>query len=741
LRGWLAECKGLETVRLAKGETLFREAEPADALYIVNKGQIAETRIQSDGTKFELRKVGLQEFVGELEALTGERRHSSAHATRRTKLTRIPRSSLHKLALKKPELLKDLAQNGHQQSRNAELVLLLSQLLGPMETKVLREISTRAEWISLTTGDLLFQQGDRCESLYFVVSGRLQSMKSGLTPHGGSADELSRGDLIGECALVEGVAHSASLLALRDSEVARFPKPVVEEITDRYPDVMGKILRILVNRMQRTEGSSGDRKRPLSIAVLPIHSSERISKFAERLRQNLATHGSTIKLESHRLDAIFGQCDGLAQVPRNDPDSIRLSRWLDQQEAEHDVVIYQADDFVCPWTKRCLERADQIILVAEAGTEPSLSEIECEFLGESCSEVTARRALVLLHPDGDQEPTGTQEWLVERDVISHHHLRWDNEGDFARLGRILTGRAIGLVLSGGGARGFAHIGAIRALEEAGIPIDFIGGTSMGAVIGAQYAQGFDVPTMLRENKIAFVDVKPFRDYTLPIVSLSRNRRLDYIADYAYGNRRFEDLWINFFCISSNLTDAELVVHNRGPLAKMVKASGSLPGVALPVVENGKLLVDGGLFNNLPCDIMRQMCQGTVIAVNSNSPSDLMVDERYQEIPSPWRILWSRLNPFSQSIKTPSIVDIMRRTASLAGASKEKALTAEADICLTPPVAQFGLLDFPAIREIAEAGYEYAKEELEKLKQNVKVNQDIARMGEKLCPAESSFKSC
>jgi NTE family protein/lysophospholipid hydrolase len=296
-------------------------------------------------------------------------------------------------------------------------------------------------------------------------------------------------------------------------------------------------------------------------------------------------------------------------------------------------------------------------------------------------------------------------------VEKHFHVRPGDAGDFRRLARLMTGRGVGLVLGGGGARGYAHIGVIRALEEAGVPIDMIGGTSMGAVVAAAHAMGLDYREFLSTTRRLLKKHRPFHEYTLPIVSLLRSRRLDRFLHEAYGDARIEDLKVTFFAVSSNLSTAEVAVHDTGELWAAVRASMSVPGVAVPVVVDNNLLVDGGVLNNLPGDVMRRLCSGTVIAVDVNEKNDLLVDDSCTPIPSPWKIVWSRINPFARPINVPSILSIMGRTSLLGSILKRNEVAREVDLYLNPPVGRFGILDNDALEEIAEAGYRYAKERI------------------------------
>jgi len=320
----------------------------------------------------------------------------------------------------------------------------------------------------------------------------------------------------------------------------------------------------------------------------------------------------------------------------------------------------------------------------------------------------SRRILVLLHPETTTLPSGTRFWLEPRKLDAHHHLRRDRDADLARLARFLTGNAVGAVLGGGGARGFAHIGVIRAFREAGIPIDLIGGTSMGALIAVQPALGWDDATMLEVNRRSFVEKKPvtLRDYTVPVYSLVDGRRLDRNLIAPLGDARIEDLWTGYFCVSSNLTRAEAVVHRDGPVWKAIRASLAVPGVFAPVLEGTDLLVDGGVLNNLPGDVMRRLGGGWVIAVDVSLDRDLEV--RDGTLPSPWKVLLNWLNPFGKPSELPNILHLMVRTTLLASVQKTESMKKLVDLYIQPPVSRFKLMQFSALEDIAETGYRHAK---------------------------------
>jgi NTE family protein len=215
--------------------------------------------------------------------------------------------------------------------------------------------------------------------------------------------------------------------------------------------------------------------------------------------------------------------------------------------------------------------------------------------GESVEQV-----LIVLHENGDRLPVGTKRWLSPREINLHHHVRMNRSDDFKRLARFAAGRTIGLVLGGGGARGFAHMGVIRALTEAGVPLDIVGGTSIGALIAAQPAMGWDYQTMLEKNRECFVKAKPLSDYTIPLTSIIGGRKLDDCLKKGFQDIRIEDLWLNYFSLSSDLTTAQITVQRHGYLWEAVRASISIPGILPPVINGKSLLIDGRITRDLRC---------------------------------------------------------------------------------------------------------------------------------------------
>jgi NTE family protein/lysophospholipid hydrolase len=502
------------------------------------------------------------------------------------------------------------------------------------------------------------------------------------------------------------------VVAVRDSDLVRVSRRAFDDIVSKYPRVMQTIARIVVQRLRAKEGLGVTASTGKCIAVLAAGSGNSTQGFAERLVSALGYIGPTLHLSAQRLDTLLNR-PGIAAAEEDDAAGIRLTAWLDEQESHHQFLIYETDGSVSLWTRRCLRQADEILLVANAGSAVAPNAVEKALLGASDGISKARQSLVLLHPDGSRLPSGTSLWFANRNVQRNFHVRLDREDDFGRVARCLGDAAIGLVLGGGGARGLAHIGVVRALREAGVPIDMIGGTSMGAVMASLVAMDQDWHQMLETNRDAWLRGKPHKEYSLPFISLIRSRRLDSMARKIWGEIDIEDLWLNFFCISCNLSTTATMIHERGPLWKAVRASASLPGVFVPVLSDGHILVDGGLVNNLPGDVMRERACRTLIVVDVGSEHEFIF--KLREFPSPWQFLRSRILPFAARIDVPHIVDVLIRTTDVSSSQKTRDVKRNADVCLRPPIDAYGVLQFESLDEIADVGYRYAKAKIEQLR--------------------------
>ncbi len=575
-----------------------------------------------------------------------------------------------------------------------------------IDLPILREISKEFECLHLPGGDTLFRQGDAGDSLYIVFTGRLRVFTEKPDQGEQFIGEAGFGEILGEMAILTEEPRSATVRAIRDTELLRLSREAFERLLDSNPQVMLQIARVIIGRLRQMMHSRRTDSMLRTVAVLPAGGEVSVTAFCDRLVKAFASIGSTLHLNSSNLDNHLGK--GMAQTSLDGLHNNKVIGWLNEQEEKSCFVIYESDLVPSNWTKRCIRQADRIIFVGDADSAPTLNRVEEEVLERGPAGTIAHSELVLLHQDNDHQPVGTKRWLALRNVDKHHHVKINAQADFERLTRTLTGKACGLVLGGGGARGFAHIGVIRALNEANIPIDLIGGTSIGAIISALYAMGYDWEEIIKISRTCWIDMKPLKDFTIPLMSFITGNRINKMLNVMFGEKEIVDLWVKYFCISANLTRAKMIVHEDGLLKKATRASISVPGVGPPLIDKGDLLVDGGVINNLPADVMRGHCNGIIIAVDVSPVVDLTTNFEHLDSFSGVWALWNRINPFAEKLSFPSILRILMRASNMSSIQSVESTKIATDHYLHPPIDGVDMFNWNALDEIVEIGYRYAQ---------------------------------
>lgn len=573
------------------------------------------------------------------------------------------------------------------------LLEALKRLCGNISAAAISGLLTRTEPVRIQAGDMLYRQGDSGDCLHIVLTGRLEVR---VTDHEGKERIVAYpqpGDVVGEIALFSGAGRAASISAVRATTLGAIDRKHIDELVAQQPQAFHNIAKMIIARLTGNGGHIARRTGARILMMVPLHSSLPAHRFCRSLGRQLLRFGTVLHLDSRAAQERFGS-----------PANSEYGRALDQCEHDYDYLLLEADSEPSTWNRICQGYADKIILLADASQDCKRTELEHWLfaIGETRT-LHAYVELILTHR-GNALPHQTRTWLDNRTTTKHHHIRHDNEMDMSRIARCLSGNAIALTLAGGGARGFAHLGVIRALHEAGIPIDALGGASFGALAATGVARGQSDAESFAEHRIAFTCEDPLGDYTLPVMSLVRGEYLNKVLQ-RHLPMDIEDLWLPFFAVSSDISANQVRVHDRGPLWQAIRASVSLPAILPPSVENGHLLVDGGVLNNLPIDIMRERVRGRLIAV------DLTVDTlrgtKHSGIPGSIEYLRNRLMPGPNTEETPTLSRIIMQITTMA--SRKEMLTArkQADLYLNPPVGCFDFLAWKKMREIADAGYRYA----------------------------------
>jgi NTE family protein len=550
----------------------------------------------------------------------------------------------------------------------------------------IKRVLSEANWFGLPGGMLLKRDGENASALFLVVTGSLGVFVDDEHGKRRMVAHIPAGETVGEMSLISGeTEHSAQIVALRDTELLRISPHGFDALITRHPRVMLNLMRVLVKRLQNTTRSSSDGARPKTFAVVPLQEGLGQEPIAHRIAAALVEMGSRAAV----LDSSAGE---------------QSAEWFNAFEAAHDIVFYRGDAPDTAWTHLCLRQADRILLLARADQPLPLRPVDMPAFKERASGLPE---LLLLHPSGKNQDLPEHFALRSGLFESHHHVRAGRPEDIKRLARFISGRAVGLVLAGGGARGFAHIGVIKALYEAGVPIDHLGGTSMGAIIAAGVASEWSIEELTDRVRAAFVTVNPLSDYTLPLIALVRGKKVSDLMRANFGDIRIEELPKPFFCVSSDLTTGRIHEHRSGLLWRALRASVALPGILPPVTHHGHLLVDGGVMNNLPVDVMRQRESGPIIASDVTGEIDLQVrDDRYGERPV-WWLLWQRMRG------TPSIVSILMRSGTVGSEAQRRLVREQADYLFEPPLPDVGLRDWKMFDRAIAEGYAHAQAMIEK----------------------------
>lgn len=545
------------------------------------------------------------------------------------------------------------------------------------------ELAAELRHMTLPAGRELFRQGEQGDQLFILLSGRLRvTVRDPPDGHEREVGTITAGEPVGEMALLSGHPRSATVIAVRDSELAILDRSGFISLITQCPAAIQCLTGVLADRLELM--ARGERVAPRSrtVALIPLTAEVSMTAVLATLAPGLARGRQTV------LDRTSAE---------------RSLDWFHRMEQAHRTVIYVGDVPWGSWTRFCLRQADHVLLLvaAAAGSMPTSSGADLlrhPPPGQRCD-------LVVLRDSHDSWPTPELEpGLVGLPVEVRWNLRLDREADRARLRRIVERRAIGLVMSGGGARGFCHVGVIRALIEAGIPLDIVGGTSMGALVAATYAMGWSHDEIRARLSACFIAANPVNDYTLPVLALTRGAKLSRLLRENFGETAIEQLVRPFFALAASLTTGREVVMRQGPLRRALRATLAIPGLLPPAVERGEALADGGLINNLPVDVLHKLGRGPIIAIDVGTSAAFTLPDDRVELGGLQR--WWRYG------HDPGIATILLRAATLSSATQASLTRELADVVLSPPAERIGLLEWRALDRAIGIGYDYAWAQIE-----------------------------
>ncbi|KLU82716.1 lysophospholipase NTE1 [Magnaporthiopsis poae ATCC 64411] len=661
------------------------------------------------------------------------------------------------------------------------VLLTIAKRLTNLLPRLILHIDFALEWLQVNAGEVIFRGGEESEAIHIVLNGRLRLV--GDRKDGGVdvRAEYGQGESIGELEVLTESARTGTLHAIRSTELVKFPRTLFNSLAQEHPNITIKISKIIASRMRSilddpssVVGKEGAMKAALNkspstlnlrtVAILPVTAGVPVVEFGSRLMTALTQVGAPNGATSLTQSAILNH---LGRHAFNKMGNLKLSQYLADLEEKYGLVIYVADTNVnSPWTQTCITQADCILLVGLAEGSPEVGEYERFMLG---MKSTARKTLVLLHAERYSSPGLTRAWLKNRMWINggHHHVQMafqgqtvplpskrtgpslkervqiiqaeiqkytsrkvrhtpfyspdaPYKGDFHRLARRLCGKSVGLVLGGGGARGIAQVGIIRAMEESGIPIDIIGGTSIGSFVGALYARHADVvPIFGLAKKFSGRMSSMWRfalDLTYPSASYTTGHEFNRGIYKTFGKTQIEDFWLEFYCNTTNISKSRAEIHTSGYAWRYVRASMSLAGLLPPLCDEGSMLLDGGYIDNLTVSHMKSLGVDTIFAVDVGSLDDDVPQAYGDTLSGLWAFV-NRWNPFSSTPNPPTLAEIQARLAYVSSVDAlERAKTTPGCIYMRPPIDEYGTLDFGKFDEIVHVGYHYGREFLQKLRE-------------------------
>lgn len=564
------------------------------------------------------------------------------------------------------------------------------KFLEDVPRRALRAAGKEARWFSVPAGWPLFRAGEMSESIFFVLSGSFGAFKAMRDGRSEFMGHIRTGEPVGEMAMFQGgididgdgmpdnVPHTSSVYALRDSEVLEISRKGFQRLSAAEPEILTAMIRLILSRLR--EGNQRNRRTaPKVFALVGTSPTIDLELRAEALQASLKKLG----VKSRIVEQIEGD-----EKP---------SAFFDKLEQENDIVILISTMRDNSWYRLAMRQADRIWVVARADAKPSYPLFPEE---NSPAQSLKLVDVLLLHHGSERKACRPADWLRASGGARVFHWHQVAGEHCDRLARTIAGRSVGVVFSGGGARAYAHIGVVRALRELGIPIDFAGGASMGAVVAACVAMGWSDDQINDRIRKGFVETNPLGDWNIPVVGMVKGHRVDARLKEHFGEAEIGDLEMPFFAISTNLTDGAYRIHRQGLVRKALRASIALPGILPPVIDDGEVLVDGAVLNNFPADVMREFQRGFVVGCDvARAPEGLDASEF---VNPPGFFGWVAKHGFSTA---PPIAGLLMRSATVSvnpNAGRELV-----DVLILPELKDVELRDWKAYDQAVEAGYQAA----------------------------------
>jgi len=513
--------------------------------------------------------------------------------------------------------------------------------------------------VALAAGEFLFHEGDAADDLYVVKAGRLDVLVGGTVVR-----QMGAGAVIGELALLTGGVRSASIRARRDSRLLRVSRPAFESSVGRDPAALSALAGVLAEQLQSggPATASADVPQPRLVAVVALSPDAPAAEVADHLAAQLCR---TLRVGT---------------PGHVEPDG------LERAERDHDRVLLVAEDPEgdAGWWAMCVRQADHLVLVGRTDQRV----LDTPPLGRTDADLV----LVGTPRAAPEAVRAWEEAVAPWKITVSDGLALG--ADLRPLAARIAGRSVGVVMAGGGARAFAHIGVLHELTDAGILVDRVAGASVGSIVAALWASG-RTPQEVEDVVYAeMVRGRPFSDYTLPIASFAKGKRVEKALRRHFGGLTIEELPRRLVCQSTDLQSRQPFALRRGPVVDAVLASVALPVLFPPRRSGQRLLADGGILDNLPVGLLTDRDEGPVLAVNIGMGGN--------GAPRPSAGPGAVAAPL-RPVRVPALGETLMRTIFIGSGGATETARAAGAVVVTPSTMGVGLLEFHQLDRMVEAG--------------------------------------
>ncbi|MBN1221000.1 MAG: patatin-like phospholipase family protein [Anaerolineae bacterium] len=529
-----------------------------------------------------------------------------------------------------------------------------------LENDDLKLIASKLYKVSYAKDEFVFNEGDVGDTMYLVESGQV------VVKHKETNEViayLGPGSFVGEISLLLAQPRTASLQVVIDAELWALRKADFEELLNTRPSIGLEMMRELSQRLVATTRRKKRQMVRRITALIPARNGQSVwggFDLAQALYSQLKSPVGVLPLPQARLDNIVTLSGGVMFLDNDSLDEAALAKSLSYQVEVYKHIIIVVPDTLDSLAEKAVGLADTIVAV-----------------GDPPAWLSAYKAK-------------QDVWVVS-----------GTETDLWRTARRLTNRTVGLALSSGGSRGLAHLGVLKVLLAEDIPIDLVAGTSAGAWFGAFFAAGWGVE---RFDQFA-QEIKNFTkfsnwDFNIPPrTGIARGRKArDRVIDRSVEGRTFEDLKIPLCIVAADILTGDEVVFDSGSLADAIRASLSVPVLADPWYYQGRFLVDGGIVNPLPANILRDRGADIIIASSVVQP----LSESYA----------------GSRDKMPNILQIVFNIYSAMEAQVVEEQLPLIDVLIQHKVSAKHTLDFEHVQDLVQLGENTARQMLPAIKQAI-----------------------